>query len=148
MRKRDYRGFTLIEMLIVLMITSLLLIIPTISYRSWQRKVEIANFIDNFEAYYARAQLAAIQGKSSSLIRETNQKILYRYSLLNGTVEIILLDYPKNFKSTQFTPVTLVNSSGNLSGETGSIKFKDTKTGDLYVYTIQMGSGKLIGKKT
>lgn len=134
------KGFTLLESLVVLVIVSIFLLVPTLSIGSLQKQTEEALFFARFERYIAATQQAAIA-------RQTQTRMLYYdtyfrfvgYAYNSGQIDLAIpesIQCKERPKSVVFSAI-----SGNYS-DLRLVHFVLPEKQMEIKYQFQMGSGK------
>lgn len=135
-----FRGFTLLESLIVLLIVSLFLLIPTMSVRSIEKHTEESLFFARFERYISATQQAAIRRQEQTRVLYFNSYFRFsNYSYKGGYTD---LPIPETVECKS-VPNNIVFSarSGNYS-ELKLVHFVLPEKQKEVKYQFQMGSGK------
>ncbi|UQS83803.1 hypothetical protein [Bombilactobacillus thymidiniphilus] len=149
LRNKHY-GFTLAEAVITLGLVSAVLLIPTINYKQQlplqQEQLTMINFENNWNNTLKSAFLKQTGGN----IQFDNTKHQIRYHLI-GTNDNQIQKFPTDL---EFEIGNIKNSKNSISFKTAdsvmpqTIKAYSKSSQKYYSYTIQMGWGRLIAKKT
>ena len=144
-RAANLSAFTLFEILLVLFCCSLFLLLPVLSIQSWQRRIEVQQFLASFEKNILFTQeMAIVNGKNTHVIlNEEMQKIFF-----NSTKEIdnsTKLVVPKSLKVSGSKQITFKQFTGN-SGNLSKFVFYWQSGKQTVEYQFQMGSGRFVKK--
>lgn len=128
----------------VLFISSLFLLVPTLFLTNWQERLEERRFFSEFERNIQLIQQQAIvRNQSTSLeILESQNKITFS-SELRIEDEYLGLRVPDAFMLSERTTkkITFSGGSGHYSGM-GRIEFLRKNSSGLIRYQFQIGSGR------
>lgn len=134
-----HKGFTLLESLVVLVVVSIFLLIPTFSIGSIQKYTDEALFFARFERYLSATQQAAIA-------RQTQTRLMYYttyfrfigYAYNSGQID---LKIPESIQCKSPKSIVFSAKSGNYS-DLRLIHFVLPEKQMEIKYQFQMGSGK------
>lgn len=144
MRKKEARGFTLVESLITLFVVTSFTLLPTLSTIRLQDKIEIEQFFASLEKRILASQQAAITGMLPSDMQITDSSIYFR-TLVSTGIDWSLLTIPKELVYTGTSKLVFsMNSGNNSSLSKMSFYWKEKK--ETISYQFQMGSGRYIKK--
>lgn len=144
MRKKEARGFTLVESLITLFVVTSFTLLPTLSTIRLQDKIEIEQFFASLEKRILASQQAAITGMLPSDMQITASSIYFR-TLVSTGIDWSLLTIPKELVYTGTSKLVFsMNSGNNSSLSKMSFYWKEKK--ETISYQFQMGSGRYIKK--
>lgn len=144
MRKKEARGFTLVESLITLFVVTSFTLLPTLSTIRLQDKIEIEQFFASLEKRILASQQAAITGMLPSDMQITASSIYFR-TLVSTGIDWSLLIIPKELVYTGTSKLVFsMNSGNNSSLSKMSFYWKEKK--ETISYQFQMGSGRYIKK--
>lgn len=144
MRKKEARGFTLVESLITLFVVTSFTLLPTLSTIRLQDKIEIEQFFASLEKRILASQQAAITGMLPSDMQITDSSIYFR-TLVSTGIDWSLLIIPKELVYTGTSKLVFsMNSGNNSSLSKMSFYWKEKK--ETISYQFQMGSGRYIKK--
>lgn len=144
-RKRKCQaGFTLLEMIIVLLIVSIFMMSPLIMIRNWRENNSVQWQLTEFERMVQRTQQGAIVDNYVGQVTyvQNIQKVetIVRYKGEMVRKEMCITP-PLELRTNGI--MTFGSGTGNIS-KMESIVFRDTKNNVKYTYRTQVGSGKLI----
>lgn len=143
-KQRNQAGFTLLEMIIVLLIVSIFMMSPLIMIKNWRENNSVQWQLTEFERMVQRAQQGAIVDKYEGQVTyvKDSQKVetIVRYK--GEIIKRNLMVTPPLELRTDGT-IKFGSGTGNIS-QMESIVFRDTKNEVKYTYRTQVGSGKLI----
>ncbi|EOL41184.1 competence type IV pilus minor pilin ComGD [Enterococcus phoeniculicola] len=144
MRKKEARGFTLVESLITLFVVTSFTLLPTLSTIRLQDKIEIEQFFASLEKRILASQQAAITGMLPSEMQITDSSIYFR-TLVSTGIDWSLLIIPKELVYTGTSKLVFsMNSGNNSSLSKMSFYWKEKK--ETISYQFQLGSGRYIKK--
>lgn len=118
----DSRGFTIIEMLIVISVLSILLSIGVLNFSTYTKKAQIEKQVSEVHSIIMTARLSAIQRKQRS-------------ALLLGPNQIIYKNYSSPYENI-FTGGSVVSTSNyvcEMKKKTGAGTLSDLNTTSDYV---------------
>ncbi|AQP53687.1 hypothetical protein CBF34_10815 [Vagococcus penaei] len=142
---RNHQGFTLIEMLLVLMVLSFFTICPVVILSKWQKGTQVTHCLNQFERYYHRTQQSAVLTKRQTKIEfsDLKQEIIFTY-YQNQQTHTKKLTLPADLRLLNNQMVMFLES-GSLT-KICQLNFQDrTQTPvRLITYQVQIGSGKLV----
>ena len=127
------KGFTLLESLLTLFITSFLLLAVSGSVRSSFEQVEEQIFFLEFEHFYQESQKLSVSSQRKLVLEISSQEISNGYARL---------PIPKGIQAPESTQINFDKAGGNSS--LSKVQFQ-TKEG-LVTYQLYIGNGKF--KKT
>jgi competence protein ComGD len=143
-RKKEARGFTLVESLITLFVVTSFTLLPTLSTIRLQDKIEIEQFFASLEKRILASQQAAITGMLPSEMQITDSSIYFR-TLVSTGIDWSLLIIPKELVYTGTSKLVFsMNSGNNSSLSKMSFYWKEKK--ETISYQFQLGSGRYIKK--
>lgn len=140
-----YRGFTLIETLLVLLVTLIFISLPIFYFNSWQSYCEKALFYSQFEHFYQRAQQGAIIERRQSDINcdKREGRICFSY-YQHGQKQSKILKLPKTITMLNEPKLHLVGGTGGNAGQLNNFCFREERTKVEVTYSCQMGNAKII----
>lgn len=144
MRKKEARGFTLVESLITLFVVTSFTLLPTLSTIRLQDKIEIEQFFASLEKRILASQQAAITGMLPSEMQITDSSIYFR-TLVSTGIDWSLLIIPKELVYTGTSKLVFSMNSGNNSS-LSKMSFYWKKKKETISYQFQLGSGRYIKK--
>lgn len=142
-----YKGFTLLESLLVLMCVIVSLIVPILGIKSWKEQTEISLFLNQLERRIQQThQSAIIEGNDSSIDQLIQpQRFVFTYYHHGGhRQEIMEVKAPLKLRSSE--KIEFLNKSGNIK-EIRVIKLEDHLNKKVIEYQFQLGSGKVIRRE-
>ena len=142
MRKRSIRGFTLVETLMTLFVTTSFTLLPILSIAQVQEKVEIEQFFARLEKRILASQQAAITGMLPSEIRINDTSVYFR-TLVSTGIDWSLLTIPKELVYTGTSKLIFAMNSGNNSS-LSKMNFYWKEKKKTISYQFQMGSGRAL----
>ncbi len=130
-------GYTLIEMLLVLLIVSFLIGMPVVGSRDWRYRMQTAFFLTEFEKeIHLSQQLAITSGQDKSIsVDQEQQSICFSFS------EETLLEIPAFIQVKNKTAFSFKGNSGNANRVTKIILYDENRK-MKYTYQFQLGSGR------
>lgn len=106
-----YRGFTLIESLLVLFVITLFIGLPSIVVKDAKETLEVVHFLDHFEKNILLTQQDAItSNKRTKMIQKDTTKEYYFYT---DTIE--KLDMPEDLRASRIKTLYFNSGTGNNS---------------------------------
>ncbi len=142
-------GFTLLETLLVLLVASLLLIIPTLSIGHMVESLELDLFFrevtSNITLMQNHAILAGKRTEVKFLPHANRDEIHFQVATNHPLNRIMVLDSPYySLRGRGYTDFRFLKDTGNIS-DSETIGF-NTSQGD-YILTYLLGSGRFDIKK-
>ena len=146
---RFWRGFTLIEMVMVLFVVSVIALIPSLKLPDMERQLDNQFFFEEFERLITITQESAVfSGRASRIIMKRNERsVAFDYVLSNGVKTHYYVEIPEDIRAETDTFVTFLGETGTLSKVT-KFKFLLTKSQKKVVYQFYLGSGKYAKKES
>ncbi|QCI85731.1 hypothetical protein FA707_01550 [Vagococcus zengguangii] len=133
-------------MLVVLMVASVMVTLPVLSYQKWQQKISNQQVISDFENGYYRTQLSAIQvSKRSYIYLEKAGCVTFVYFDLDENQRTEVIEWPASIKTSDEATITFLANSGGVT-KALTYSLVDSLNEIKIIYTIQLGSGKLVKK--
>ena len=80
------KGFSLVELLIIIALMGILLAFATLNFNAWQRKYNIDGQVKEMVADFAEARMTAIHRKSNVMIALDTNQYVFRVYTTNETV--------------------------------------------------------------
>lgn len=112
---RSERGFSLIELIVIIAIISLLLSIATLDFSSWQKKYNIESQTKAMLTDITEARLQAMHRKNSVTITlNTNLYIFRRFSSSGDAAGTIFMTKQLKYPVQRFTSGALTNFSNTV----------------------------------
>ncbi|GMA48393.1 competence type IV pilus minor pilin ComGD [Tetragenococcus muriaticus] len=106
-----YRGFTLIESLLVLFVITLFVALPSVAVKEAKETLEVMHFLDRFEKNILATQQAAItSNKRTRMIQRDTTTEYYFY-----TESIEKLVMPKDLRASRIKTLYFNSGTGNNS---------------------------------
>ncbi|MGX6978831.1 competence type IV pilus minor pilin ComGD [Vagococcus elongatus] len=139
---KRYGGFTLIESLLVLLVVSVMLGLPYLSFHRWGERMNAIYFFSEFEAYYHRTQLSAMTSSMPCTIYVKKKEVIFIYRDLAARQQLVSLDLPAEVTTSADFSIQINGTSGNTK-DMKSFNFFNTASKETVTYKIQLGSGKL-----
>jgi len=139
-KSRPY-GYTLLEVLIVLLVVSAFALLPLLSLRGWQKQMAVSLFFASFERQLLQVQQAAIvEGHESWVVPHPNKQAIYFSYRSRGATRFVMQPVPEGIRLDSDTAFRFNNISGSANKLT-QINFivADQKV----TYQLQVGSGKV-----
>lgn len=135
-----FKGFTLPESLVVLMIIGFFTFLPLLSFHRWQQSVEVQLFFDSFEKMVQTAQHMAIS--QHRVVQVTIKEREVGYFMYDGGTVQRSIEIPKQLEATTTSRVLVFPGiSGNYSG-LDKVTFQWAERSQVTEYQFQMGSGR------
>lgn len=108
---KSYRGFTLLETLLVLLVVTSFIALPSIVVQNTKETLEVVHFLDRFEKNMLATQQAAITSnqRTKMIQRDTTTE----YYFYTDTIE--KLDMPKDLRASRIKTLYFNSGSGNNS---------------------------------
>lgn len=143
-KQRNQAGFTLLEMIIVLLIVSIFMMSPLIMIKNWRENNSVQWQLTEFERIVQRAQQGAIVDRHEGLVgcNKGTQNVGMKVQYKGEQIERNLTITPP-LELVDGGTIKFGSGTGNIS-QMESIVFRDTKNEVKYTYRTQVGSGKLI----
>lgn len=141
------KGFTLIEILVVFLVCTLFMLLPTLTINKWRQVVEVDQFLASFEKKMVfTQQMAVVNAVDTQIIfLEKNQHINFLIPKNEQIVEDEILEIPASLEISGSDKLTFKKGSGNISKLSKfSFSWKDKK--QLIEFQFQLGSGRYIKK--
>lgn len=141
-------GFTILEMLVVLSLSSLLILLPVLQVKSWQERLHVTYFFKEFECQIiALQQTAIITGDSVEItVIEGEQEMVYHYHTPQGEQMKDHLLLPEQISVAKDTRIKFIGETGNIS-KLDRFVFTDHLSGSQLTYQYQIGSGRFVKKE-
>ena len=136
-----YAGFTLIETLLVLFVTTFLIGLPALLMGKSQENILIGQFFGSFERQLLHTQQLAVTGEKDTTIYFTEKNHLV--FLVADKQEILII--PADLEASGPEKITFKQGTGN-NGKLGKYSFIWQKKGKQIDYQLQMGSGRYVKK--
>ena len=136
-------AFTLFETLLVLLCCSVFLLLPVLSIQSWQRKIEVQQFLTSFEKNILfTQQIAIVNGIDTKLtLNEDKQEIIfYSTKQIADTTKLMV---PEALKVSGPKQISFKKTTGN-SGNLSKFIFKWQAEKQAIEYQFQLGSGRFV----
>lgn len=143
---RTDRGFTLVELVVVISIIVILTTIATLSWNRMSMKAAVEGQIKTIHADMMRIRLEALYAKQERLVKvEGSTFKIYPSNVdTDEPLEVKSFKYPFNA-----TKVIIFNTSGLASGYEGSVCVTPSVANDSYVDSLVVTDGRIsLGKKT
>ncbi|MDH6365553.1 competence protein ComGD [Enterococcus sp. PF1-24] len=141
MEKQNDGGFTLLESLLVLMVASLFLLIPTLSLEKWQQTSGERLFFARFEKRMAATQQAAIVRQKTRQMMYHPEDATISFSGIGDNKAGIALVIPDAMVYNGVKEIRFKAISGNYSGMV-KLKFTIPEKEMAIHYQFMLGSGK------
>ena len=142
----DEQGLTLIEAAVVLVIVSMLFLLPTITFQSYEEKIEVDLFIEEVRNNVTLMQNHAVFNGQATEIQVRAE---------NNTIDFFVQGQPNHSLNRTITPpesiIVLTSNryrfraySGNI-GRLGRARFQVPD--GVYEFVFQLGSGRFYVQK-
>lgn len=141
------KGFTLIEILVVFLVCTLFMLLPTLAINKWRQIVEVDQFLSSFEKKMVfTQQMAVVNAVDTQIIfLEKNQHINFLIPKNEQIVEDEILEIPASLEISGSDKLAFKKGSGNINKLSKfSFLWKDKK--QLIEFQFQLGSGRYIKK--
>lgn len=92
------KGFTLLEMLVTLAITTALLLLPTYAGQGLKEKIDKHYFVNQFEAKLSEQQLYSMVAYENTTVKITPAKIILYNGLSHDGKSVHYLYYPEGIR--------------------------------------------------
>ncbi|MCV2499346.1 type II secretion system GspH family protein [Melissococcus plutonius] len=146
MKKRSWhKGFTLLESLIVLFITSTLLAFPTLMIKEWQKNLAVHQFFNTFEKRLIFTQQMAILHDYPTYIYFDETKQLLKFESNNKPVDNH--SYHLKLPTVLFgsgPAIIKFNSKTGNNGRLSKYVFRWLDKKQEISYQFQLGSGRIV----
>lgn len=141
----DLLAFTLFETLLVVLCCSLFLLLPVISIKSWQQRIEVQQFLSSFEKNVLfTQQMAIVNGINTCLLLdEEKQEMFFCFS--EQMADRSKLTIPKILKVSGPKQIHFKKITGN-NGNLSKFVFYWQSKKETVEYQIQMGSARFVKK--
>lgn len=138
-------GFTILEMLVVLSISSLLILLPVLQVKGWQERLNVTYFFKEFERQIIGLQQTAIitGGASEITVMRGEQELIYLYQDSQGKQVIDSLLFPEQISVEKDTRIKFIGKTGNIS-KLDRFVFTDHLSERQLTYQYQIGSGRFV----
>lgn len=143
---RTERGFTLVELIVVISIITILTTIATLSWNRMSTKAAVEGQIKTVHADMMRVRLEALYAKRERRVKVEGSA----FKIYSSDVETAAPLEEKSFKYPfNATTVFIFNTSGLASGYEGSVCVTPSDANDSYVDSLVVTDGRIsLGKKT
>ena len=148
-RVKQEKGFTLVETLITLLITSLLILLPSLSISKMTRSIEIDLFFRELSSHITMMQNHAILSNETTKVEFSPKMNIIRFKVNNGyglvhplDGEISLDGRGCKFYGEEFQAVEFKKNTGNISVLAGYWRIKFETNKGLYELVFKLGSGR------
>ena len=148
MREQE-EGFTLVETLITLLISSFLIFLPTLSMSEMTRSIETDLFFRELSSQITMMQNHAILMNETTRVEFSPRQNVIRFKINNGfgeahplNREISLEDYTCEFLSSNLQVIEFKRKSGNIAVLAGNWRIKFTTDIGTYELVFKLGSGR------
>ncbi|WP_242586736.1 competence type IV pilus minor pilin ComGD [Candidatus Enterococcus ikei] len=143
----DMKGFTLIESMIVLLICTMFLLLPTLAINKWKQVLEVEQFLSTFEKHLLYTQQMAIVNTVDTQIIffEQSQQINFMIPNNGQYLEEEPLKIPASLKGFGPNKITFKKGSGN-NGRLSKFSFSWLEKKQLIEFQFQLGSGRYVKK--
>jgi len=144
-KRKTSAGFTLIEILIVLVVVCSFVLLPTIALKSWQRQLEKKFFYYQFEKSILHLQQVAITDYRGTRIELHQKQQFIIFYTVHTELPWKQLDIPQSIHLESKDTIYFSAGKGNIStdqpgnGNIPKVVFSDE---GQVVYQFQMGSGR------
>lgn len=142
-KRINTHGFTLLETLLVLFISSFFLLLPTLAIKQWQQVLTVEQFFNSVEKNILFTQQMSVVENVDTLILFSEEQ---------QTIEFITqgepnkrLKIPKNITGKGPRKITFKKRTGN-NGILGKYEFEWLEKEQRIIFQFQMGSGKYVKK--
>lgn len=143
MKNHRMQGFTLLESLLVLLVSSFFLMLPTLAIREWQQIVKIEGFFHSLEKNILLTQQMAVVQTIDTVILFSEEKQTMEFRTQGGVGK--KLTVPKAIQGRGTKKVLFKKTTGN-NGILGKYEFDWPEKSQKIVFQFQMGSGKYVKK--
>lgn len=144
-KSTDLCAFTLIETLVVLLCCSLFLLLPVLSIQSWQKRIEVQQFLSSFEKNILFTQQMAIVNSMDTLLfldEEKQEIFFYSTKQVADKTKLIIPGVLKVSGPKQIVFKKATGNNGNLS----KFIFNWQSGKQRIEYQFQLGSGRFVKK--
>lgn len=140
---KGYQGFSLLEMLLVLLISSVLGSFFMPSFKHWQESLETRAFLSSLEEeLYQLQQAAILSGRDSKLtVKVSDSTILCSKNDGKNFREMTL---PKTLHPVKNSTIVFRAETGHVS-KMPNIQLQTAQK--LYIYQFQIGSSRYVCKE-
>lgn len=142
-------GFTLVETLITLFITSFLILLPSLSIGQMASSIETDLFFRELSSQITLIQNHAILANETTRVEFSPTRNCIRFKVNNGygavhplDDEISLEGSPCKFSTEKFQAVEFKKTTGNIAILTDSWRIKFATDKGLYELVFKLGSGR------
>ncbi|MDT2806509.1 prepilin-type N-terminal cleavage/methylation domain-containing protein [Vagococcus lutrae] len=150
MKQHDkFRGFTLLEVLIVLALTLILVGWPIISYQKWMARYHVHDFCAHFETVYKRCQQMAMLTGRPARLKLNRSKRCIETEMVELTGDRVFDSWvvPSEVTMQSNTTIMFNGTTGNLAHPALTVYFYNEIDKQPITYTVNVGSGKLEKKE-
>ncbi|GMC01579.1 competence type IV pilus minor pilin ComGD [Enterococcus thailandicus] len=139
--RNKYAGFTLVESLVVFLITLFFVAVPIFSFDHLQKDIVVHQFFSQFEKrIYATQKIAIVSQQATRMHLTDNQQKIYFGVPKYITFDWAYLKIPENLKIQRHGTVTFAGRTGNNSS-LKTYQFYWPKKKQTITYQFQLGSG-------
>lgn len=132
-------GFTIVESLLVLLVVSLFIGLPVVYLPRLKARLEVQQFLNQFEKYtLLTQQVSIISNEFTRIARVADREDLLEFSLEYG--QKIYLTLPNELSVGTFKGKEFNKGTGNMS-QLGNIRFTWAKEKQWIDYTFLFGKG-------
>lgn len=146
-QSKCYKGFTLIESLLVLLIVTIFISLPILQVMNWRERIEYQAFFEEFEQRLIQTQQSAIVCQKETRVLSDQKTLLLHFYFYqeDGRRLIEEMTVPSGIIIQRQTMLS-------FSGRTGNVKqahtFRFELNHERFVeYVYQIGSGRFVIKK-
>lgn len=140
--KTRWQGFTLIETIIVLMIVSLFVFLPTVATKELKETVEVQQFLNRFEKQLHLAQQSAIvSGRTTTVFPADLVERVWVFRMYDQRVE---LPIPDGLTGNRAATIRFTGVTGTSSSVGKKFTFTWNKKQQKIIYEFLFGRGHYV----
>lgn len=138
-----WRGFTMVESLIVLLVVSIFVFLPLVAIDRYQAYFEVWGFCARLEKGLAVAQQTAIIDARETKVAYSDSPIptIYFHSTITGEIKMEPLEVPSQLAVRVFPVLTFTSQSGNYT-RMETLRFEWLDQQKSIIYKFLFGSGR------
>ena len=138
-----WRGITMVESLIVLLVVSIFIFLPLIAIDRYQAYFEVWGFCARLEKGLAVAQQTAIIDARETKVAYSDSPVptIYFHSTITGEIKMEPLEVPSQLAVRVFPVLTFTSQSGNYT-RMETLRFEWMDQEKKITYKFLFGSGR------
>ncbi|WP_314063685.1 competence type IV pilus minor pilin ComGD [uncultured Vagococcus sp.] len=141
-------GFTLVESLLVLLVVTLVLGLPTLQIRQWRERLEYQGFIEEFEQRLIQTQQSAIVFQRRTRVQTEKEASTIEFGFFKGDGRFVIetLSIPRGVTIQRSVSLSFIGKSGNVE-QHHTFRFQTPYHEQYLEYVYQIGSGRFVIKE-